>query len=152
MKYGAIDFGLIVLLCAAIAGCEVIGVDNQESPQNLRPGPYSFTAYDSAGTALIKGTLRLGRSHDSGWDLKGTWQFEEVQDIEGWTERMIGEGKLRGSMGESGNVRMSLLPSAEDADAVLNGAYKEESILHGEWAIVDWGMTSRSGRFVATPN
>lgn len=152
MEYGAIDFGLIVLLCAAIAGCEVIGVDNQKSPQNLRPGPYSFTAYDSDGRALIKGTLRLGHSSDSGWDIEGTWHFEEVQDIEGRTERMIGEGKLRGSMRESGNVRMSLLPNVEDADAVLNGTYKEENILRGKWAIVDWGRTSRSGRFVATPN
>lgn len=151
MRHSATAFGLIVLVCTVVAGCEVIGAGEEESGANSRSGPYAFTAYDSTGGALIQGTLNLGYPQDLGWDIEGTWEFGEVQDVDGWIERMVGRGQLHGSTQEDGNVRISLMPGVEDADAVLSGEFKEGNVFQGEWAIVDWGMTSRSGRFVASP-
>lgn len=146
MRYGAVAVGLAVFFCTLVVGCEVIGA-GEEDPQ---PGPYSFVAYDSSGAALIQGTLNLSYPQDSGWDIEGTWEFEGVQEIEGWAGRMVGEGQLRGTMEKDGGVQVSLRPRFTDADAVLKGEVKG-STLQGEWAIVDWGSTSRSGRFVAIP-
>lgn len=146
MRYGAVALGLTLFVSVLVAGCEVIGAGEED----LQPGTYSFVAYDSSGAALIQGTLNLRYPQDSGWDIEGTWESEGVQEIEGWTGRMVGEGQLRGTKEKDGGVQVSLRPRFEDADAVLQGEVNG-STLQGEWAIVDWGRTSRSGRFVAVP-
>ena len=150
-RNGAVVIALVTLFCASVVGCEAIGIGEEDAQQDLRSGPYAFTAYDSTGTPIIEGTLNLSYPQDSGWDIEGIWKFEEINEVDGGIERMIGEGQLRGTMREGGSVQISLRPEIADADAVLRGEPKEKGPLRGEWAIVGWGMTSRSGRFEASP-
>lgn len=110
-----------------------------------------FTAYDSSGTTTVEGTLSLRFPEDSGWHVKGAWRFEKISEVDPRVDRMIGEGQLHGSARDDANVRIHLRPDIEDADVRLQGTFEEGSQLQGTWAIVDWGVPSRSGRFEATP-
>lgn len=140
---------LIALLGGTVGGCSAIG--EGDSPQDSRSGPYSFTAYDSTGTAIVEGTLNLSYPRDSGWDIEGTWEFGEMRGVEGPLEGIVGEGLVRGDLHEDGIVRISLRPRVEDIDTVLRGNFDGEGSLRGEWALTSWGTPYRSGRFEATP-
>jgi hypothetical protein len=137
-----------LVLCAfLLSGCSLF--DTEDAQQPTQPGLYVFTAYDSSGTAILEGTMNLHFPDESGWDVEGEWAFENIGEIDQRVERMIGEGQLHGSVRDDGNVRISLRPDIEDADARLQGTFEMERKLQGTWAIVDWGVPSRSGRFEA---
>lgn len=131
-----------------LAGCSLLG-EGDGSPES---GRYAYTAYDSSGTAVVKGTLVLdfrkadakGRNR---FLLEGTRDLEQVGAV-AYAERHVGEGPLSGSVGEDGSVWIDLTPRVEDSNVILRGEF-EGRRLEGQWRYVGFAGTRESGRFEA---
>jgi uncharacterized protein YceK len=143
-------FPVALLLCALLAGCSNVGEDDSGLPEG---GRYAYTAYDSDGTAVVKGTLALDlrevfTDERNRFLIEGTRDLEQIGPV-AYADQHAGEGSVAGSIRKDGSVWINLNPEWNDSNITLNGDF-EGRRLEGEWQYVGFaGPQQASGRFVA---
>jgi hypothetical protein len=120
-------------LFVAVAG--VACSDSVTGPDELS-GVYAYQAMDSAGTALLTGTLQLVFHPDS--SVTGSWAIDWAPDADTDTEvgPQVGEGMLQGRLGAEDLV-LDLSPGVADNNVFVAGPLVRGSTapqLAGDWS------------------
>jgi len=104
-----------LLVAVACVGCS----DGVTGPDELS-GVYAYQGTDSAGTALLIGTLQLAFSPDS--SVTGSWAIDWAPDADtnAAVGPQVGEGTLQGRWGAEGLV-LDLNPGVADDNVLLAG-------------------------------
>ena len=141
---------LSLLLCACTADHLVAPVGFSRAPRpgtgTYGPGAYAYTANDSNGVALVKGTLTFTRLDSAG--AEGIWEFGPTGH-HGTTGPQVGTGAFVG--GFSGVVlRLSLNPTYVDNNVLLTGTFTG-GVYSGTWTYNSFIGNTAWGAFRADP-
>lgn len=128
-----------VLLAIAINGCNLIGGHHDHSTT------FDYTAHDSLGTIVAKGWLRLDLRDPV--NVTGQWEIKQVKDSI-YIGPQDGQGRLEGSLKNSGDMWIGLNPDYVDNNVFLNGNYKNDTY-KGKWSFSSLLGLTNWGTFVA---
>jgi hypothetical protein len=110
----------------------------------LTDGIYNYTAYDSLGVIVAKGTLSF-KFKDS-TNIIGEWEINKIGDHENIGPQ-IGNGELKGNLTD-GRLSVELNPDFRDNNVFLEGKPGKNKYT-GKWFYSSFiGLTNR-GTFVA---
>lgn len=144
-------FGIFALATLLFVGCaDHVGSNSDRFEEET----YVYTAYDSAGAAIVDGELDITfervEDDDDRFHLHGTWDLQQIENTKHPIGKQTGEGELRGNVRENGGVWINLNPNVEDDNVTLRGELKEERLerLEGEWSYVSWVVVN-GGQFKA---
>lgn len=131
----------VALLIFTIANCDknLIGIPHQ-SPTEF----YSYTSYDSSGTAVVKGWFKTDAKDSINFD--GVWCFKEIGHPENIGPQ-TGDGELVGGF-EEDKVWINLNPQMKDNNVFLLGDKNENGII-GEWTWSTFSGPTSGGQFIA---
>ena len=107
------------------------------------PGIYHYTAFDSLGTVIVRGTMTF--TNEDSTRFSGSWQCAAVG-----TPRNIGpqtgSGELRGTRSDS-TLMVGLNPHMVDNNVELSGR-RVSGIIVGEWIWTGFPGLLNQGRFI----
>jgi len=136
-------FIVLSVLLFSFASCK----DDDSLVGPTPPGAYSYTSYDSLGTAIVKGWFRM--IHEDSTKIIGNWSFEKIgnpQDI----GPQVGAGKLIGGIDQD-RVWVELNPQFKDNNLQLIGSITGNKF-SGEWMWLSFAGISNHGTFEAIKN
>ena len=128
------------VMMTLLRGCFDSSTDNDEVP----PGAYSYTAYDSSGVEVVTGWLDFDFVDEE--NIEGRWELKPVGSPENIGPQ-IGDGNLKGMIKEN-VISINLNPGWVDNNVVLYGDYAEESF-SGNWQWVTFAGPTSGGTFEA---
>lgn len=136
-------FIIFLALLFSFASCE----DNDSLVGPTPPGAYSYTSYDSTGTAIVKGWFTM--TNQDSVQIIGNWSFEKIgspQDV----GPQVGAGKLVGGVDQK-RVWVELNPQFRDNNFQLHGSIKGNKY-SGKWIWITLVGISNHGTFEAIKN
>ena len=143
MKYSNIIFALTLVLFLT---CDN-GTFDAFAPQT---GAYFYQAFDTTGTAVIEGWLRLDlgkpENNVSYLAVSGKWQLSKIGDPENIGPQ-LGDGKLQGTI-EKNKIWLDLNPGWADNNVFLNGTIAKNQI-EGFWNYSTFVGSVNGGQFTA---
>ncbi len=137
-------FILLLALLFSLASC-----DNESDSLvgTTPPGAYSYTSYDSLGTAIVKGWFTM--NYKDSVHIIGNWSFEKIdnpQDV----GPQVGAGKLIGGIDQD-KVWVELNPQFRDDNLQLIGSITGNKF-SGKWMWLSYAGISNHGTFEAIKN
>lgn len=136
LKYALISLSVICL--AAWSGCK------RTSGDEVPPGAYAYTSYDSGGTALVHGWFKAIISDSS--KISGEWHFEPIGDPPR-VGPQTGDGRLVGGV-DGDKVWIELNPDVRNNNLQLNGRLVTGR-LSGQWTWISYDGMANEGTFQA---
>ncbi|HSP89051.1 MAG TPA: hypothetical protein VLN45_13020 [Ignavibacteriaceae bacterium] len=133
MNYKKISYIILFIFLPLFISCEV-GVDD-----SIPEGIYIYTAFDSLGTAVSKGWIKIGIKDST---IFGSWEIDKIGNPQNIGPQ-IGKGELEGNFSDNKMV-IGLNPDYVDNNIVLDGSLKENK-LTGKWyyssfiGLTNWG-------------
>jgi len=128
-----------VLLLATIYSCNLIGGHHDHSTT------FDYTARDSLGTIVAKGWLTLDLRDPV--NVTGHWEIKQVKDSI-YIGPQDGQGRLEGSLKNSGDMWIGLNPGYVDNNVFLNGKYENDKY-SGKWMFSSFIGLTNWGTYVA---
>lgn len=116
----------------------------------LEPAPrgsYSYTSYDTLGTALVKGWFTMNFQDSS--SVIGEWHFEKIRNPKNIGPQ-VGSGELVGGLNKDG-IWINLNPQFIDHNLLLTGIM-EDHTYSGEWVWISFIGPTNHGTFEAIQN
>jgi len=108
-------------------------------------GLYEYTAFDSAGKALVHGSINLDAKDSS--HVSGTWQLDSVGSPKN-VGPQLGRGNLAGNI-SSGKIQLNLNPNFVDNNVFLVGAPENGVSINGSWQWITFAGITNQGSFTA---
>ncbi len=136
-------FVVLIALLFSLSSCE----DDDSLVGPTPPGAYSYTSYDSLGTAIVKGWFTIVQQDSV--QLIGNWSFEKIgnpQDV----GPQVGAGKLVGGVDQD-RVWVELNPQYKDNNLQLQGSITGNQY-SGKWMWISFAGISNHGTFEAVKN
>lgn len=102
-----------LLLGVLLLSVMVLGVALVDAESGAEP--YHYMAYDTSGTAVVRGTLfvDIHEQNEKGQrTITGTWSTNQIVDTV-QVGPQVGEGALEGTIGPDGTLSIDMNPDAE---------------------------------------
>ncbi len=131
---------IILVMFILIAGCR----EDENSQSACISGNYSYSAYNTSGKLVVKGTLKLQYQDSS--NISGEWDLSAVSG-NGEIGPQTGKGHLNGGISE-GFLAINLNPNYVDNNVILRGKI-DNGYYSGEWIYVTFAGPSYHGTFEA---
>lgn len=122
----------------------IISSCSNPTDSNVFSGDYIYTAFDSLGTPIIKGSFTLDFKDKN--DISGEWHFDKVDDPKDMGPQ-YGDGNLTGRYSD-GKIWIALNPNFVDNNVELIGSINSAAIT-GRWNYITFVGLYNSGRFEA---
>ena len=140
MKIISIKILSFLILCSLLSCSDD---DCLTCTDNLN-GTYSYTSYDSTGTAIVDGEFSIEIIDTI--KFKGIWSFEKIANPENIGPQ-VGNGNLVGELIKD-NIWIELNPGNADNNLHLIGNESEGKI-EGEWMWISFIGITNKGKFEA---
>lgn len=146
---------LLLLVMASwvhVLGCKLV----DEGDGSNEAMVYHYTAYDSTGTAIVDGELRLNYVEtdpeaSSPYAIEGRWDLRKASEAAENIGPQTGEGKLVGTVDKRDRIRINLNPNWNDNNVLLQGNFTDERLgdIEGQWTYITFVGEANGGRFEA---
>ncbi len=110
-------------------------------------GTYSYTSYDTTGTAIVRGWLTINYKDSS--EITGEWHFGKIGNPNN-TGPQIGSGELSGRIADD-RIWLELHPQFVDNNLQLSGKV-ENDMYSGVWQWITLKGITNFGTFEAVRN
>ncbi|HED05906.1 MAG TPA: hypothetical protein ENI61_04395 [Ignavibacteria bacterium] len=123
---------------------------NKESEGLVGPIPsgiYSYTSYDTSGTAIVKGRFTL--NYKDSLQIIGEWHFEKIGNTQNIGPQ-VGSGKLIGNVKQH-RIWIELNPLFRDNNFLLIGTMENNKYI-GVWKWISFSGITNHGTFEAEKN
>ena len=134
-------FILFAVLLAATTFCDKLPIN---PPSDGPKGSFSYTAFDSTGTAVVSGWFTMVKLDSI--SFSGEWHFKQIAESHELGPQ-VGIGSLVG--GNQGTVVwINLNPQMADNNVFLQGKLMDD-VYKGEWMWSTFIGPTTGGRFTA---
>jgi hypothetical protein len=129
-------------------GCKKTAVESStNSDESIPKGAFSYTSYDTNGTAIVSGWFTMNLSNlDS---ISGEWHFKQLGNAQNIGPQ-TGDGTLIGGT-SNGRVWIELNPQFRDNNLQLTGTL-ETNKYFGQWIWISFAGITNRGIFEAIKN
>jgi hypothetical protein len=135
------------MVLGGLCGCD--SVDLQDG------GSYIYTAWSQGGEVVVSGTFDLifgeRTEADGTITISGDWQLQRVGGGGREVGPQVGEGEMRGTIDNDGNLSINLNPDWADNNVFLSGHFSDERFgdFEGMWSYATFAGHTAGGTFRA---
>ena len=134
-------FMMAIILSLSLNFCDK---DNSINGTNIPKGAYAYTGYDSTGTKIVKGWIKI--DFDDSTTISGEWELDKIGDPENIGPQ-VGSGTLMGNL-QNNQLFLNLNPDYVDNNVFIICPYDDQK-LAGTWNYAGFPGIINYGTFVS---